>query len=163
MLKRKARRSRTFRKNNQVIDFESAREDRRKRRDAVAGKTRKKEIPSKAVPSKRRQSRKNRRKTIYTAILLVIIAVVGISVFNIISVRAQRDSVLDEQARGLAEKERLQKELQNVDSPEYVEQQARMLLRMIRPGEVLYILPEPSATPPAGGDTDMDANAQEAQ
>ena len=73
--------------------------------------------------------------------MTIVMTVIGFSVFNIVSVNSQLEEAIAEKERLLAEKERLQYELDNVDSEEYIEQQARALLRMIKPGEIYYVLP----------------------
>jgi len=151
MFKRKTRRSRKFKKDNQVIDFEAAREERRKKREALAKKTPPKDARKNEVHSKRKLSKKNRSRTVYAAILLIIVAVVGVSAFNIISVRIQKTEELARQKALLNKKQALSEELSSVDNPEYVEQQARMLLRMIKPGEILYVVPiQPKTSSEAG-------------
>jgi len=42
-------------------------------------------------------------------------------------------------------RDKLIRELENVNNPEYIEQQARSQLRLVMPGEVLYILPPDTA------------------
>jgi cell division protein DivIC len=85
---------------------------------------------------------KRRRRFIAIAALLVIIAaaLVGRSIYRIIELqkeKAQREAELTE----LQEKiERLESELKRVSSDEYIEQQARTHLKMIFPGETLYIV-----------------------
>lgn len=48
---------------------------------------------------------------------------------------------MEKQSQLKSEKERLQKELGRVNSPEYIEQIARNTLRMIKQGEILYVIP----------------------
>ncbi|MCL1941916.1 MAG: septum formation initiator family protein [Synergistaceae bacterium] len=73
--------------------------------------------------------------------ILIIIAVTGVSVFNVISVNSQLAQASAEQYGLEKEKARLTDELLNVDSPEYIEYQARTLLKMIKPGEIYYVVP----------------------
>ena len=140
MFKRKARRSREWSKNNKVIDFERARENRREKRKALAEKEQVTNVKSKL--SKRKIIKISKKRNFYTAIMIVIIAVIGFTVFNVISVNSQLAQAATEQYRLEKEKEKLMLELQNVDSPEYIEYQARALLKMIKPGEIYYVVPE---------------------
>ncbi len=41
----------------------------------------------------------------------------------------------------IKERERLSRELLKVEDPQYIEEQARTQLKMVRPGEILYIFP----------------------
>lgn len=107
--------------DNQIIDFEEARKERKE-------------------PIRRKKMRNLKRKFIYGGTIIVIGAVISVSVINVFSLKsenalaAQRLTLLEN------EKERLGEELLKVDSTEYVEQQAREQLKMIMPGEVLYVL-----------------------
>jgi cell division protein FtsB len=139
MFKRKARRSREWQKNNKVIDFEKARENRREKRKALAGKDQIAKV--KGASSKRRIIRISKKRNFYTAVVIVITAVIGVSVFNVISVNSQLTQAAAEQSRLEREKEKLTNELQSVDNPDYIEYQARALLKMIKPGEIYYVVP----------------------
>ena len=140
MFKRKPRRSREWQKNNKLIDFTQAREARRENRESLtaakAGK------PQKAPPSKRQTVKTSKKRDIYAALFLIVIAVIGFSIFNIIAVNHQLAEAMAEKQVLETEKQKLEYELQNVDNREYVEQQARMLLKMIKPGEVYYVVPD---------------------
>ena len=90
------------------------------------------------------------------------------SIFNIVSLKWEERQVLAENEALKAEKEKLQQELANVDDPEYIEQEARRQLRLIRPGEILFVLPNEPETPsgPAilpGGEWDPQKEAETSQ
>lgn len=142
MTKRKPRRSREFRKNNQVVNIEEARRERREKRQKLIEAEAKKRIAEKTPDSSRKKARKNRRRLIYFAIFLVFLAVIGVLAYRIFALTQEKARLETEQERLLMTKDRLEKELESVNSPEYIEQQARSHLRLIRPGETLYILPE---------------------
>ncbi|MCL1809864.1 MAG: septum formation initiator family protein [Clostridiales bacterium] len=141
MFKRKLRRSREWGKNNKIIDFEKARENRKKNREAAIQSMQAEKREKKAKPSKRRISKKARKRNFYAAAVLVVIAVAGFSIYNVVAVNSQHMEALAERESLENEKERLTNELDSVDSPEYIEEQARML-KMIKRGEVYYIIPE---------------------
>ena len=56
-----------------------------------------------------------------------------------------RELQLVEQEMLIETRDKLIRELENVNNPEYIEQQARSQLRLVMPGEVLYILPPDNA------------------
>ena len=93
-----------------------------------------------------RTVKKNKRinpgRLILTVIIVVLIFFVAISVKNIVSLHVEKNELEEENARLEEEKDRLQNELENADDPEYIEEQARQQLRMVMPGEVLYIIEE---------------------
>jgi len=142
MFKRKIRRSREYYKTNQVIDFEKAREERRIRREALLKEQQASFSSEKEAPSRREINKHNRKRNFYAVIIIVVMTVIGFSVFNIFSVNSQLAEVMAERESLLLEKQKLEYELENVDNAEYIEQQARTLLRMIKPGEIYFVLPE---------------------
>lgn len=145
MFKRKVRRSREWNKNNQIIDFEKAREARKKNREALVQSTQAEKGGKKKVRSKRRISRSNRKRVFYAALMLVIVSVASFSAYNVFSVNNQRAEALAERKNLENEKDKLSRELENVDSLEYIEEQARSL-KMIKRGEVYYVVPEEDET-----------------
>ena len=138
----KMRRSRLFKKEreNNVIDIDEARERRREKRRIEREKKEEKQAKTeKAVVSERRRTRERRRKLIYLLIFAVIIGVIVYSVWNIWSLK-ERERQAQEEFLAKQE-ERLQLELEHVESDASIEQEAREQLHMIRPGETVYILP----------------------
>lgn len=156
MMRQKKKRSRQFKDENKVLQTEEPNEKRKKRK---ASKAENKEEKRDKVTSKRRSSRAAKRRLIYTTIIILIIVVVGASGLNIYNVIKEEKQIKEEQAALINQKEKLQYQLDQVDSLEYIEQQARQLLRMIKPGEILYILPEKSE--PAQADLQPDANNEQ--
>lgn len=139
---KKKRRSREFRNSGQVIDIEEARRIRRQKREEAAAEKREKARKPKSVVTKRQAARKARRRLVYLVIFLAISGVIAASVINIINLKLTEARTLKEQQELLEQKEKLERIYSQVNSPEYIEQQAREQLRMIRPGEILYVLPE---------------------
>ena len=141
MFKRKKRRSSQFKKSDQVISLEEARQKRRSKREEVAATRKTKNIKEKKQITERRAVRKVKLRLFFSVAFLVITLVVAFYAFNIINLKIIEAKTLEEQKSLLEEKERLEAELSQVNSPEYIEQQARTELKMIKPGEILYILP----------------------
>jgi cell division protein DivIC len=133
------RRSREF-KNNTVIDIQVAREERRlKRVQAGAKKTQKEKRPREEL-SRRKTVKILRRRLIYGGIFILIAVIIGLSVYNLVFLKLE-EARAEAQLEALQqEKSELEEELAHVDSHEYIEQQAREELRMILPGETLYVL-----------------------
>ena len=88
---------------------------------------------------KKKKMKINRGRLILTAIVLVLIAVVGMSVKNIFDLRAEQEELKEQKKNLLQEEQSLKEELKNVNDLDYIEEQARIQLRMIKPGEILYI------------------------
>lgn len=90
----------------------------------------------------KKKKRINPGRLILTVIIVVLIFFAAISVKNIVSLHVEKNELEEENARLEDEKDRLQNELENADDLEYIEEQARQQLRMVMPGEVLYIIEE---------------------
>lgn len=141
----KKRRSREFKNNSQVIDMGEARKKRQaKRREEKAreeerarSNARQNTVGKMAI---RRQ--KKRRKILIGFIVVCIIGVMSLSLINIISIKKELHDVRIQQEQLKKEKSDLEKELQNINDPENLEEQARNQLRLIKPGETLYMFPD---------------------
>ena len=73
-------------------------------------------------------------------IIVVLILVLLMSVKGIFTLRAEQKELKAQNEALLLEKEALKDELENVSDKEYIEEQARIQLKLIKPGEILYIL-----------------------
>ena len=151
MLKRKPRRSREFKKNSSVIDMDEARRERREKRAAAIAEARaleEQKAQNKLIREEKakRRALKLKRRLIYVSVFLVFVIAIGLSAGNIISLLHEKQQVTKEQEMLLETRDKLKRELENVNNPEYIEQQARTHLRLIKPGEVLYILPSEDET-----------------
>ncbi len=142
MFKRKASRSREFKRNNQVIDFERARQERRERRDEKARKEEEQRRLEEArqLSARKRKKRRN-RVLIYIAAFLLIVGILVASAWNIISLQIEKSKLENRNEQLTRQRDDLREELESVGEPDYIEQQARQQLSLIMPGETLYILP----------------------
>jgi cell division protein FtsB len=150
MIKKKRRRSREFKNNSQIIDIAEARELRKRRREEAAEKKYKVQ-KTKTTMNKRQAIKKARRRMVYFAVFFVIFGIIAVSAFNIVSLKLAEARTMKEQQDLLEQKARLERIYSRVNSPEYIEQQARQQLKMIRPGEILYVLPEKNKEATGGG------------
>ncbi|HML38403.1 MAG TPA: septum formation initiator family protein [Bacillota bacterium] len=141
MLKKKKRRSREFKNSNQVIDIEKARQVRRQKREETVGK-KSKPRKTKPVVTGRQAGKKARRRAIYFVIFLIIGGVIAVYTFNIFTLKITEARTEKELQALMEQKAKLERVYSQVNSPEYIEQQARQQLRMIKPGEILYVLPD---------------------
>lgn len=143
MFKRKKKRSREFKNSDKVIDIEQARAARRSKRkleqEKKANRTRR---FAPEPQSERKANQRNRKTLVYCGAILFIVVILGFSIFNVYSVKKEYEKTLAEHNALLKTKEDLQEELKHVNEPDYIEQQAREQLKMVKPGEVMYILPQ---------------------
>ena len=138
MGKRRSR-SRDFRRNNDVIDFDQARE---KRRRARAEKAERVYQARKEALSQRKSAKKRRRLLIYAAEIVFVVAAISVSAVEIISLEKEKAQLATEQAELKKELEVAKDELANTDDPDYIEQQVREKLNMVYPGEIIYVSPD---------------------
>ena len=132
-------RSRDFHRNNEVIDFDQARE---KRRRARAEKAERVYQARKEAPSQRKSAKKRRRLLIYAAVIVLVVAAISVSAVEIISLEKEKAQLATEQAELKKELEAAKDELANTDDPDYIEQQVREKLNMVYPGEIIYVSPD---------------------
>lgn len=136
----KKRRSRAFKESSQIIDIDEVRRQRnQKRKDAYEKKKAKEKTPN---VSERRAIKTVRHRLVYTAAFFLIAVLMGLTVYNLVSLSAAEQVELERQEALLKEQARLEEQLLQVNSEEYIEEQARTQLRMIKPGEKIYIVPE---------------------
>ena len=132
-------RSRDFHRNNEVIDFDQARE---KRRRARAEKAERVYQARKEALSQRKSAKKRRRLLIYAAVIVFVVAAISVSAVEIISLEKEKAQLATEQAELKKELEVTKDELANTDDPDYIEQQVREKLNMVYPGEIIYVSPD---------------------
>lgn len=123
---------------DQIIDFDLAREERRrKRREKLE-----KKLPAEKTDLSKRRTAKRRRYALFTTALILFVAAAvassGIKLWRLSrekqATQAELDNLLEREAA-------LQNELTQLESEEYIEREARAELHMIFPGEVLYVVP----------------------
>lgn len=146
----KKRRSRAFKESSRIIDIEEVRRQRNQKRKEAYEKKKIKE--KQTTVSGRRAIKIVRNRLIYVGAFCLIVILISLTTYNLISLRAAEKAEMARQEALLEEKARLEEELKQVNSEEYIEEQARTQLRMIKPGERIYILPKD-----AKEETDADA------
>lgn len=141
----KNRRSREFKNNSQVIDMEEARKKRLEKRRAERAKEEARERKLKKENTRGKMAirrQRNRRRLMVALIIAVLLAMVGFSMFNVISLKKEQRDVKRQQQELMEEKKALEQELKNIDDPINLEEQARDQLRLVKPGENLYMFPD---------------------
>ena len=86
--------------------------------------------------------RRNQRRAVAVLAVLFIVGVLGYSVGHILILKHDLHVAKKEQAAYQEEKEQLEKDLQEINDLQNLEEQARDQMRLIKPGETLYIFPE---------------------
>ena len=141
----KKRRSRQFKSNSQVIDINEARAKRLEKRRAERAKEEEKARQAAKKKSRGNTAIRNQKRRRFLLIGLIVVLIIGVIIFslgNVIKLKKEQHEVLKQQEQLLEEKKALEKTLENISDRESIEEQARNQLRMIKPGEVLYMFPE---------------------
>lgn len=92
------------------------------------------------MATKRKLKKVSRNIFVYFLLALIVLSIAGFSIFRIIDLKMEEHQLLAQQEALIAEKEKLTEQLANVNNPEFIEQEARKQLKLIMPGETLYIL-----------------------
>lgn len=87
-----------------------------------------------------RKYKLNKARSIAVGAALVLLIVVSVSLKNIMDLRAERNTLIQQNQALKEEKKKLKDELKNVNDMDYIEEQARLQLRLIKPGETLFIV-----------------------
>jgi cell division protein FtsB len=125
-----------------IIDIEDAYARRKKDRAAASAAVKHRRKKAKAVRSEAEKARRGFVAGRRIAILAAVIAAVCmlfLSGSQISDLRSQEAQAKDELAQKQDQLTRLEGELSVISDPEYVEEQARNRLRMVKPDETLYI------------------------
>jgi cell division protein FtsB len=133
--------------DDNVIDLSDAREKRRLKREHELNKRKKGIQRPKRIKedrTKRQIIKSNRIR--YTILLLSFLMLIflGFSTFTIVSLKMQENQAIALADKLKNDKAKLQNELKLINTSEYLEQQARLQLKMIKPGELLYVFPSTS-------------------
>ncbi len=138
----KKRRSSQFKDTSQVIDIEEARRKRQEKRQKQQQRERRLEnaVPKRATRASVKAGRRKKHIT-YAVIILAIIAAIGMSAVNIISLKAEYREVEQQNQQLQQQKEDLEQQIKNSGKDKYIEQEAREQLRMVKPGETVFIVP----------------------
>ncbi len=137
------RRSVEFERKTETICLEEARRARQEKRlqEKSSSKSLKKEkVQPITKPNKKMVL--NKKKLIRTLVFFVLIVLFAVYCYNLISVKLEERALLEENERLLEEKNSIEKEIENVNTPEYMEEKAREKLKMVMPGEIVFLIPE---------------------
>lgn len=92
---------------------------------------------------KARKPKKNRTQKILILVIVVLVGItVAASIKNIISLELEHSRLEKQNSQLKAQKKELELELKNVNSKEYIEEQARKQLRLVNPDEILFVFPD---------------------
>lgn len=145
-MSKKGKRLREFEKNNRTYNFAESRERREQKYASISQKKNATALDQEELETRKAERRKKKLKIVNTkrfvasVIILILIASVGMSVINIVQLTIQKKELQAKNAELIKLKEDLTSEMDFINSAEYIEQQARKDLRMIKENELLFIV-----------------------
>jgi hypothetical protein len=125
------KKSRELRSSDRVA---AASAESRETRQTTRKKQKKKKFGTRGIFSKPA----NRRNLIIVAVVLLLLAA---SVRNIVKLELENRRLKHKQKELIEQRKELKIELRNVNSKEYIEEQARKQLRLVDPDEILFVFP----------------------
>lgn len=139
----KKRRSSQFKESSQVIDIEEARKKRQEKRQKQQQRAKQQETAARSRKPVRASVRAGRRRKsfVYIFVILCILIAIGFSVGHIVSLKMEYKEAEATNKLLTEEKEDLKNQLEKSDDDEFIEEEARQQLRMVEPGEKVYIVP----------------------
>ena len=133
--------------------------NRRRRNEKIVSMA---EVREKRKEKPRRGAKRGSRifayRKFYIAILLFLLVTASTYAVRIAALKAEEARAAVELEAAREKKAQLENELEHIDDPAYIEQQARTRLRMVKPGEIYYVLPEEDAE---GAHTEGDASVKD--
>ena len=126
-----------FEKNNRVINIQQAQDIRRERLEIARQK--------KEVTRKRKVKINYMRMALFVLVLVIGVSFV-VSAVKIVRLQGEQKEVAARNDELTNKKETLEMEFENVKLPEYIENQARRDLKLVKPQELLFAFNEDSKT-----------------
>ena len=104
----------------------------------------------------KKKYRINFMRLFVTVVIIVVIVATIFSVKNIISLHIEHKQLKESNRELELKKKKLENELKNVNDMDYIEEQARKQLRMVKPGEQIYIIDDENAKSDSENQTKQD-------
>ena len=94
---------------------------------------------------RKRRVRINGFRLIISVIIIMLLIVFALSIHNVIKLKKEQGELIRQNEALQQKKAQLEEELASVNDKSYIEEQARKRLKLIKPGEILYILDDENA------------------
>ena len=144
-MRKKKSNLREYEKNNRVINIPQAQTERRQRLQEQ--RNRRWNVESFASERESGRSTAKKIKINYTtlivcAVIILLIVYFAMSAIKIVKLGKEKDAAAAYNAELTKDKESLELQLENINSPDYIESQARRDLKLIKPNELLFVFPD---------------------
>ena len=90
----------------------------------------------------RKKKKKSKLRIVIIFILLIFIIYFAVSAVRIVKLKNEKDDITRLNEELMIQKEDRQEKLEHINSKNYIENMARENLKLVRPNELLFILPE---------------------
>ncbi len=140
---KKGNRLREFEKTHRVLDISSAQASRKQKKKEKAEKAAA-EISSADVKAGQQTAGRHTNwvKLIGVAVIIVFAVMVSLSVKNIFDLKEEEAALQERNSELVLQKEDLMMKLDNVNSDEFIEEQARKELKLAKGNELIFYFPE---------------------
>jgi cell division protein FtsB len=142
-----------------AIDIEEAQRERREKRAQALKSRRRRDKAAKVEAEKARRSFITGRRIILACVVSAVVFFIGSSAYRIIGLKAQEQNAAEELKVKTEQKARLESEFTMLAEDEYIEEQARERLGMVKPGEVVYVFEGEDSKNGTGSDADNSAGS----
>lgn len=122
--------------------MDEARQQRQERREKAQIEVAREQTTSDERRMKRKRAKRKKQSWHRFAVFIVssaLIVLLGVSVVNILQLKAEEREALQKQEQLKAKQEQLQEDLKESGTEENIEDQAREKLKLTKPGETIYI------------------------
>ena len=139
---RKKRRTRQFKQSSRVINMEEARQQRLQKRQTAREEAERERTASDERRIRRKRALRKKqsfRRILVGLIIVVMLGFLCASITGIVMLKKEQHEVLKKQEQLKEEKAKLKEDLKNINDKESIEEQAREKLKLVKPGETIYI------------------------
>ena len=156
LFKKKKRRRRSARRQDpNVINLEKERRAREIDEELSKQYEEPVEISERTEASmRRRRQQRRRRRTVYIVVIVLLLAITAWMARSVVELKMEQKELEAKQQQLEQRKEELKEKKKKINDKDYIEEQARQQLKMIKPGEILYVVPDESGTDTEGGAKD---------
>lgn len=106
-----------------------------------------------------RRVRKRRKMLMVSAVIIIFAVLLTMCGREIVRLKAENISLKRQHAQLEEERDRLRKELENVGNKEYIKDQARKQLRLLDPGELVFIFDDGTGSADTSAETEQEETA----
>lgn len=89
---------------------------------------------------KKKKMHLNMSRLLFRVVIVVLVCVTVLSIRKIVLLKIEQSELKEQQKALKGKRAKLKNEFKNIDDKNYIEEQARKQLNMVKPGEILYMI-----------------------